>query len=95
MSLRTTRATPTDSNIPKSPAVAATAEDIKSPRRKLPAPKPKSAIVGSPGSQSTEKENDNPDLAGSQTKGDNSPAEVTEGKAVSHVLLTPFVEEWM
>ena len=75
----------TDSNIPKSPALGDTAEGIKSPRRKLPAPKPKSAIVEAAGSPAVEKENDNPDVRqtrGSQSKGDNSPATVLEGKLV-------------
>ena len=54
-------------NIPNSPAVEEATEKLRSPRRKLPAPKSKSAVTDSVGSPVVEKENDSPDQNKTET----------------------------
>ena len=54
-------------NIPNSPAIEEATEKLRSPRRKLPAPKSKSAVTDSVGSPVVEKENDSPDQNKTET----------------------------
>ena len=63
-------------NIPPSPVVQDQCESTKSSRRKLPAPKPKTAITETMGSPGLEKENDNP----VQSRTENIPASSVDGK---------------
>ena len=78
-------------NIPKSPAVGDTAETIKSPRRKLPAPRPKSVVsMETTDSPVPEKENDNPEerlTSGNQNQKDISASPSVQGRLEDMLFL--------